>query len=43
VEACATRSFNVSAFAAGGCELHLKFGKGNLTATDGNKLTITFE
>ena len=33
----------VSAYAVGDRVFHLKFGNGNVTAVDGNKLTIRFD
>ncbi len=33
----------VSAFAIGDRVFHLKFGNGNVTAVDGNKLSIQFD
>jgi DNA helicase-2/ATP-dependent DNA helicase PcrA len=33
----------VSSFSVGDRVFHIKFGKGNVTAIDGNKITIAFD
>jgi DNA helicase-2/ATP-dependent DNA helicase PcrA len=42
-EMVAKSTGTVSAFAVGDRVFHLKFGNGNVTAVDGNKLTIAFD
>ncbi len=42
-ELVAKSTGTVSAFAIGDRVFHLKFGNGNVTAVDGNKLTIQFD
>ena len=42
-ELVAKSTGTVSAFALGDRVFHLKFGNGNVTAIDGNKLTIQFD
>ena len=42
-ELVAKSTGTVSAFAIGDRVFHLKFGNGNVTAVDGNKLTIAFD
>ena len=42
-ELVAKSTGTVSSFAVGDRVFHLKFGNGNVTAVDGNKLTIAFD
>ena len=42
-ELVAKSTGTVSAFTVGDRVFHLKFGNGNVTAVDGNKLTIAFD
>jgi ATP-dependent DNA helicase UvrD/PcrA len=42
-ELIAKSTGTVSAFTVGDRVFHLKFGNGNVTAIDGNKLTIQFD
>ncbi len=42
-ELVAKSTGTVSAFSVGDRVFHLKFGNGNVTAVDGNKLTIAFD